>query len=287
MNNDWFSSLGADRLIDSIQSALHGTSSLNPTTTGALILLFAGVIVCCLGLGLLFRLFFGKNCTVNRSISGFLGILFVYAVTVTVYTLKPWNLNQYLSPLPFAIFRRDILIVSSSACSNLSLLSQQLLSLIVLSFIIQLLHSLMPKGGSFFSWLLCRLIAVALTIFLHLAANWALNTFLPGVIANSAPVVLVGVLVVALVVSLFNPLLCILFTVANPIIGLLYTFFFSSTVGKNLTRAVLSAALVCGLFYLMEYTGFSVIDITNKSLLFYAPFAAALLGVWYVFDKKL
>lgn len=287
MNNDWFSVLGADKLMDSIQSALDSTGSLIPTTMEALILLFLGVIVFSLGFGMLFRLFFGANCTINRSISGFLSILFVYAVTAAVYTLKPWDLNQYLSPLPFALFRRDILILSYSACSNLSLLAQQLLSLIVLSFIIHLLHALLPKGRSFFGWLFFQLVAIAAAIFLNLAANWALNAFLPGVIANSAPMVLLGVLLVALLVSLFNPLLCVLFTVANPVIGLLYTFFFSNTIGKNLTRAVLSAALTCGLFYLMEYAGYSVIDITNKSLLTSLPFAAVLVGIWYVFDSKL
>lgn len=287
VNHDWFSVLGADRLIDSIQSALDSAGSLIPTTTEALILLFLGVIVFSLGFGMLFRLFFGANCTINRSISGFLTILFVYAVTVAVYTLQPWNLNQYLSPLPFAIFRSDMLILSYSACSTLSLLSQQLLSLIILSFIIHLLGTLLPKGRSLFVWLFFRLLALAAAIFLNLAANWALNTFLPGVIANSAPVVLLGVLLATLLVSLFNPLLCVLFTVANPVIGLLYTFFFSNTIGKNLTRAVLSSALACGLIYLMEYAGFSVIDITHRSLLTYAPFAAVLVGIWYVFDSKL
>ncbi|MGM9603616.1 MAG: hypothetical protein ACI3XG_00955 [Faecousia sp.] len=287
MSHDWFSVLGADRLIDSVESFLNSTSNLIPTTLEDMILVFLAVSVFVLGLGFVFRLFFGAHCLVNRSISGFLGVLFVYAVTVTVYTLRPWNLTQYLSPLPFAIFRKDILIITSSACSTISLLCSQLLSLIILCFIIHLLNFLLPNGRSFIGWLFFRLIAVALAIFLNLAANWALNTFLPDVIANSAPVALMAVLAVALLVSLFNPLLCILFTVANPVIGLLYTFFFSNTIGKNLTRAVLSAALTCGLFYLMEYVGFSVIDITHNALLTYAPFAAALLGIWFVFDYKL
>ena len=95
------------------------------------------------------------------------------------------------------------------------------------------------------------------------------------------------VLAVALAVSLFNPLLCVLATVANPVIGLLYTFFFSNTIGKNLTRAVLSAALLCILFYGMDYYGFSVISIQTDALLKYSPFALALLGVWYVYDSAL
>ena len=287
MNTDWFSVLGADRLIESIQSVLDRSASAIPTSLEELLLLFLVVIVFSLGFGMIFRLFFGARCTVNRSISGFLGVLFIYAVTVTIYTLKPWNFNQYLSPLPFAIFRNDILILSFSACSTFSLLAAQLLSLIVLCFIIHLLNFALPAGRSFLGWLFFRIIAVVLGIFLNLAANWALNTFLPGVIADSAPMVLLGVLIAALLISLFNPLLCIFFTIANPIVGLLYTFFFSNTVGKNLTRAVLSAALTCALFYLMEYAGFGVINITGRALLTYAPFAAVLLGIWFVFDSKL
>ena len=98
---------------------------------------------------------------------------------------------------------------------------------------------------------------------------------------------LITVLAVTLLVSLFNPLLCILFTAANPIVGLLYTFFFSNTIGKNLTRAVLSAGMVFALFYGMDYFECIVIDITPGALLRYSPFALALLGVWYVFDYKL
>ncbi len=287
MQIDWFSVLGADRLIDSIQSILETTNALIPATLEKSIVLSALLIVFVLGLGLVFRLFFGRNCAVNRGISGFLEVLFIYAATVTVYTLKPWNLTQYLAPLPFAIFRGDILIVSYSACSTIPLLCSQLLSLIILCFIVHLLNFVLPRGRSFVPWLLMRAVCVVLAVGVDLAANWALNAFLPAVIAESAPVALITVLAVTLLVSLFNPLLCILFTAANPIVGLLYTFFFSNTIGKNLTRAVLSAGMVFALFYGMDYFECIVIDITPGALLRYSPFALALLGVWYVFDYKL
>ena len=287
MQIDWFSVLGADRLIDSIQSILETTNALIPATLEKSIILSALLIVFVLGLGLVFRLFFGRNCAVNRGISGFLEVLFIYAATVTVYTLKPWNLTQYLAPLPFAIFRGDILIVSYSACSTIPLLCSQLLSLIILCFIVHLLNFVLPRGRSFVPWLLMRAVCVVLAVGMDLAANWALNAFLPAVIAESAPVALITVLAVTLLVSLFNPLLCILFTAANPIVGLLYTFFFSNTIGKNLTRAVLSAGMVFALFYGMDYFECIVINITPGALLRDSPFALALLGVWYVFDYKL
>lgn len=284
---DWFSVLGGKQLIQKIQDFLENTNSLIPATLENTILLFAVLLVLALGLGFVFRLFFGKKCIVNRSISGFLEILFIYAATVAVYVFRPWNLAQYLAPLPFAIFHRDVLIVSLSACTTLPLLCAQLLSLIILCFIVHVLNFLLPTGHGFVPWLFMRLVCVALAVALDLAANWALNAFLPSVIAESAPVALVAVLAVALAVSLFNPLLCVLATVANPVIGLLYTFFFSNTIGKNLTRAVLSAALLCILFYGMDYYGFSVISIQTDALLKYSPFALALLGVWYVYDSAL
>ena len=97
MSLDWFSVLGADRLIDSVASFLDSTNNLIPTTIEDMIFVFLIISVFALGLGFVFRLFFGAHCLVNRSISGFLNVLFVYAVTVTVYTLRPWNLTQFLS----------------------------------------------------------------------------------------------------------------------------------------------------------------------------------------------
>ncbi len=287
MNIDIFSALGADRLIQSIESFFSSTNSLIPTSVENLIVLFFLISVFVLGLGFVFRLFFGNRCAVNRGISGFLSVLFVYSLTTVLYSLNPWNLTDYLAPLPFAIFRTDILIITSSAFSGLSLLCSQLLSLIILCFLIHLSNFLLPNCRSFLLWLVVRILSIALSIALFLGANLALNTFFPAAFAQSAPIVLVATLGCTLLISLFNPLLCILFTAANPIIGLLYTFFFSNTIGKNLTRAVLSAVMVYGLFYAMEYFGFSVIDITSGALLRFSPFAAVLIGIWYVFDAKL
>lgn len=287
MQIDWFSALGADRIIESIQSFLDSANTLIPASMENMIFLFLAVIIFALGIGLVLRLFFGQRCTVNRAISGFLEILAIYSASIVVYTLKPWNLNQYLAPLPFAFFSNDIMFFSVTTFTTLQLLCGQILSLIILCFIVHLLNFLLPCGRSFLPWLLMRVVCIVGAVALDLGANWLLNAFLPAAIDESAPVALLAVLAVALLVSLFNPLLCILFTAANPVIGLLYTFFFSNTIGKNLTRAVLSAALACALFYAMEYFGYGVIDITPGALLRYAPFAAVLIGVWFVYDYKL
>ena len=287
MQLDWFSALWGDELAQSIETFLQSANSLIPASLQNTIILFAVLSVFLLGAGLVLRIFFGEKCTVNRSISGFMAILFIYALTALIYSLQLQNVTQYLVPLPFAVFRNDLLIVSFSAYTTKSLMCSQLLSLIILGFIIHLMNFLLPSGQSFFPWLLMRLVGAVAAVAAFIAASWALNTFLPTAIAQSAPVILVTVLAVTLLVSLFNPLLCILFTAANPIIGLLYTFFFSNTIGKNLTRAVLSAALICVFFYAMEYFGLSAVYITKDAMLRYSPFAAAMLGVWFIFDYKL
>lgn len=287
MNIDVFSALGADRLVESIGTIFDATNSLIPASIENIVVLFIVLSVFLLGMGFVLRLFFGNRCAVNRGISGFMSVFFIYTATTVVYSLRPWNLTDYLAPLPYAIFRTDILIICTTSFSDLPLLCAQLLSLIILCFIVHLSNYLLPNVRSFFLWLLMRILSLALAVALFLGANWGINTFFPSVLAQSAPVVLVAVLGATLLVSLFNPLLCILFTAANPVIGLLYTFFFSNTIGKNLTRAVISAAMVYALFYAVETFGFSVIDITPGALLCFSPFAAVLIGIWYVFDAKL
>ena len=286
MNQDILSLLGADRLIHSVESFLTESGSFLPAELGissfvqlAILLIFGTVI-----LGFVFRIFFGKHCNANKAISVSAGILFIYAVTIAVYALNPLDLSKYLSPLPFALFRRDILILVPFSGTAFSLIAAHILSLVILCFIVHFLDFLLPTGRSFFSWLFFRCLSIGLAIFLNLAVNLAINTFLPQGLAAYAPMVLLIVLGAALLIGLFNPLLCILFTIANPVIGLLYTFFFSTTIGKQLTKAVISTVILCLLFFAMEIMGYSVIDITSTAVIGYLPFCGILLLIWYLFD---
>lgn len=281
------SSFGADNLIESVNDFLENSASIVPASFQnvlSIVLLLAGVVFLA---GLVFRILFGAHCSANRIIAGSLEVFFLYLFTVIVYTLDPWEFSQYLSPLPFAIFRQDILIVTSVAGNSFSSIAPALLSMLILCFIVHLLYYLLPTGKKIFSWLVWRLISIVAAIFLNLTVNWALNMFLPGFVAQYAPVAVIAILAVAIVIGLFNPLLCIVFTVVNPVIGLLYTFFFSNAVGKQITKAVFSTAAACIVFYVMDYFGLAVIDIRAASILSYLPVCLVLLAVWYIFDHKL
>lgn len=284
--NDLFSSFGADRLIASLNDFLDNSASIVPTSFQNVLSMVLVLSLIIFLVGFVFRVLFGTHCTVNRVISGSLEIFFIYLFTVAVYTLDPLEFSQYLSPLPFAIFRGDILILTSVAGNSFSAIAPTLLSMLILCFIVHLLYFLLPTGKKLFSWFLLRVISIVAAIFLNLTVNWGLNMFLPGFIAEYAPAAVIAVLAVAIIIGLFNPLLCIVFTVVNPVFGLLYTFFFSNAIGKQITKAVFSTAAACIIFYVMNYFGIAVIDITTASIISYLPVCLVLMGIWFVYDHK-
>ena len=93
---------------------LNQLQSLVPT--GFDILAFLKVlgilIVVFLAVGFIGRLIFGKKSALNQSVSAAIGILFIYVVTVCVYTFQPHSLTQLISPLPFVTFFEDYVILS-------------------------------------------------------------------------------------------------------------------------------------------------------------------------------
>lgn len=288
MTLDFLSTLGADQLKDRLSSFLADSGSYLPASLGisSSIQFALMVIALTIGCGFVFRVFFGKRCSANQAVSASIGILFIYTLTVFIYSLNPLDLSKYLSPLPFAIFRTDILIILPFGGAERSLICSHILSLIILCFIIHFLDFVLPTGKSFFSWLLLRCLSIVMAIFLNLAVNLAINIFLPDVLAIHAPGILLALLGAALIIGLFNPLLCIVFTVVNPVVGLLYTFFFSNAIGKQLTKAVISATILCILFLILEYLGYTVIDISSSAVLGYLPISGILLLLWFIFDYK-
>lgn len=238
-------------------------------------------------LGILSRMVLGKRSSLNHSLSSAMGIFFIYAVTIVVYTFKPWNLELLLSPLPFVTFAGDYLIVLPITDAQLPALCTQILSLLILAFLVNLLDTLMPKGNSVLSWLLLRIFTVVLCMVLHLAVRWAFETYLPDVLVTYAPTVLLCLLVFMMVSGILNLILGLVIAVTNPFLGAMYTFFFSNVIGKQLSKAFFSTAILCVVLYLMDFFGYTVICITATSLLTYIPLALVLVLLWFLIGDVL
>ena len=241
----------------------------------------------CMILGVMGRLVLGKRSSLNLSVSSAMGILFIYAMTVVIYTFHPWNLESLLSPLPFATFSGDYLILLPITDVQFPALCTQVLSLILLAFLVNLVDTVMPKGKNVFTWLLLRLMTMAACMVLHLAVNWAFRTYLPNILVTYAPMILLLILCFCLLSGVVNLLLGMVIAVANPFLGAMYTFFFSNIVGKQISKAIFSSAIICGVLYLLDLFGYTVICISASALMTYIPLALILLVLWYLIGSVL
>lgn len=233
-------------------------------------------------LSVLGRIFLGKRSSLNHSLSSVMGILFIYAATVIIYTFKPWNLEILLSPLPFVTFSGDYLILLPITDSQFPALCTEILSLVILSFLVNLVDTYLPKGNNVISWYLMRFITIALSMMLHLLVCWAFETYLPDVLVKYAPTALLSVLIFMLLSGALNLILGLVIATANPFMGAMYTFFFSTVIGKQVSKAVFSTAIVTGVFFLVDWFGYTVIAVSAAALLTYIPLGLVLLVLWYL-----
>ena len=167
-----------------------------------------------------------------------------------------------------------------------TVLCDQILGMVILAFLANLADSWLPVGKKLLSWFFFRCISVLLAMVLHLIANAIIHAFLPEGLLTWAPVVLLGLLLLLMAVGALKYIIGTLLSMTvGPLIGILYTFFFSNVVGKQLTRAVLTSAIISGLVWLLNYLGVSDIFIAASALVVYIPFLILLLILWLIIGR--
>lgn len=238
-------------------------------------------------LGVLGRVVLGKRSSLNHSLSSAMGILLIYALTVVVYTFKPWNLEALLSPLPFVTFAGDYMIVFPIGDTQFAALCAEILSMVILAFLVNLLDTFMPKGNSVVTWYILRFLTVLLSMVLHFVVRWAFQTYLPEALVTYAPTILLILLAFMLLSGVLNLVLGLVISVSNPFLGAMYTFFFSSVIGKQLSKAVFTSTILIGIVYLLGFFGYTVITISAAALTAYIPLALLLLLLWYLIGRVL
>lgn len=233
------------------------------------------------------RVALGKRSSLNRSLSTVMGILAIYAATVVVYTCKPWDLEAFLSPLPFVSFHGEYLIVLPITDCQFPALCSEILSLVILAFLVNLLDYLIPSGDNALSWFVSRFLSVISSMALHFIVRWAFQTYLPNSLVTYAPAILLVLLAAMLLSGILSFLLGLVIAIANPFLGAMYSFFFSNVVGKQLSKAVFSSAILCGIVYLLEYFGYTVLSVSTASLIAFLPVLLVLLLLWYLIGRVL
>ena len=242
----------------------------------ALVLLLGTFLISIFG-----RFIFGKKSALNQSVSSAIGIFFIYAVTVVLKSLGA-KFDAFLSPLPFVSISEEQMIFFSFLTADWPEICSELLSMIILAFLVNLADTWLPKGKHILSWLFFRCMTVIIGILLHLVVLGLINHFLPQNFMSYAPMVLLGILALLLLTGALKIIVGALLTTVNPIIGALYTFFFASVLGKQITKAVLTTAILSGLVIALNYFGCTMISIATAALIAYIPFALILIVLWYI-----
>lgn len=243
--------------------------------------IFLGFVI----IGVIGRLAFGKKSVLSHATSSAISILFIYIITVMIHSLGV-DLSFLVSPLPFVSISGDYMSVFVFKGVHYTVLCDQILGMVILAFLANLADSWLPTGKKLYSWFFFRCISVLLAMVLHLIANAIIHAFLPEGLLTWAPVVLLGLLLLLMAVGALKYIIgTVLSMTVGPLIGILYTFFFSNIVGKQLTRAVLTAGILSGLVWLLNYLGVNSVFIAASALVAYIPFLVLLLIVWFIIGK--
>ena len=230
------------------------------------------------GLG---RICLGKGSVLTRSVSSSISIFFIYVITIIVYSFGV-NLQFLLSPLPFVAIDGDYLILKIYEISQYTDICGQVLSMIILAFLANLADSWLPIGKNLFAWFFFRCLSVVIAMLLHLVSLSLLALLLPAGFLVWAPVVLLGLLLLMMAVGAMKVVVGALISTVNPLIGALYTFFFASILGKQISKAVLTTVILAVVVWLLHYLGIASVYSASAALAAYIPLLIILVGVWYL-----
>lgn len=257
---------------------LIGSIGSNGTHFLVFVLIFAVGSILLGGIG---RFAFGKRSMLNQSVSSTVGILFVYALMFVLWTLGA-SFSRFVSPLPFITFGSGTVEIFSFYGAHYTSICSELLAAVTLAFIANLIDGFIPRGKNIFTWLLFRCLTVVLAAAAHWLASYLIAQYLPEGLLTYAPVILLALIVLFLLVGALKVVVGALLATVNPLIGAFYTFFFATIVGKALTRALLTAALLSAIVFLLNYLDISTVAIDSAALIAYVPFLLILLLIWYL-----
>ena len=236
------------------------------------------LLLALLALALMGRFVFGKRSVLCLAVSSAIGILYVYAITV-VCGASGEDLQRFVAPLPFVSIEGDALVLFTFQ-ADYTVICSQVLSMIILSFLMNITDGWLPKGKHLFSWIFFRSLGVVLALIM-------ITKYLPGGLVTYAPTVLLVLLLLMLMTGALKIPVGLLLTTVNPLIAALYTFFFANLIGRQITKAVYTAGILACLVLALQELGIFAISIASAALAAYIPLLILLALLWYSVGKLL
>lgn len=231
-------------------------------------------------------LIFGKRSTLNDAVSSSIAIVFMYVANVAIFSAGlSWS--NLLAPLPFIEFHGDHLTLFPILSSDFNTICSHVLDLIILAFVMNLLQTVLPKGKHLITWYFWRFVSLVLGFAALYVINILVDNFVPASVMLNAPMVLLIILVAALLLGALKLLVGGLLAFVDPLLAILYTFFFSTIVGKQLSKAILTTTLLTALVCLLDYLQIASVFIAAATLQAYIPLLIIALVLWYVIGHLL
>lgn len=243
------------------------------------ILLLGAVLLSCIS-----RFIFRKQTLLGSAVSSSIAIVFIYVVMVLILTVAA-KLQFLVTPLPFASLSTESIRFFRFEDASYTDISAQLLSMIILAFLVNLIDAWLPKGKNIFTWTWWRVLTVVIGFLLHYTAAVLIHRHLPQGIVLYAPVILLTILVIMLLTGALRFVLGLILATVNPLIAALYTFFFATLIGKQVTKAVLTTGILAGVVLMMQDMGIAELSLMPGALIAYVPFLLLLIPVWYLVSK--
>ena len=242
-------------------------------------------LVALLALAVIGRLVYGRRSTLTKAVSSAIGILFIYAVTV-VLGYAGEDFQRFIAPLPFVQIENNYMHLYGFQ-GDYTVICLQVLSMIILSFLMNLADGCLPTGRNVIVWIFFRCLAVAVGMILHLIAGMLLLTYLPEGLITYAPAALLAILALLLLTGALKLIVGLWLTTVNPLIAALYTFFFANIIGKQVTKAVLTTGILTCLSLGLQELGVTKIYIGAAALEAYIPLLILLALLWYFVGRLL
>lgn len=232
------------------------------------------------------RFLFGKENQINLAVTSAMEILCLYVLNIVIYALG-LQLECFLSPLPFVTMAEDYLFLFPLLTSELTVICDQLLKLLIIAFLVNLIGGLIPQGQHLLTWTILRLITVAISVAALYGADMLLATYLPQGLAEYAPTVLILSLAALIALGSMKVFVGAALAFLDPIIAALYTFFFSNIIGRALARAMVTTALIAGLIAALNFLEITVLHIAAAALTAYIPLLVIVVLLWYFVGRVL
>ena len=155
----------------------------------------------------------------------------------------------------------------------------------ILVLLYNVIDNLLPDGEHSVSWIIFRCITTVIAAVTHHFIAVLTNDYLPELLLSYGPIILLACLLISLLSGLLGAMLSFLMVVVNPVFGFIFHFFFSSGLGKQISKAMLTSGLLLVLVVTLRHLGYGVIGISTGALLSFIPLLLILIAVWWILER--